>query len=161
MLLSWGLRKVIVVGQLTVIDANGRRHAFVGDGGPSCTVRLRDRSLHRTLVTNPWLRVGEAYMDGTLTIEQGDLYDFVELGAANYRNARNHVQTARVDFSITHSQGYATAYRDLATSGETTGSRFAAAMDRSSSRRGSESSRLMRSSSVGTPRTEWLFEPRT
>jgi cyclopropane-fatty-acyl-phospholipid synthase len=83
MLLSWGLRKIIIVGKLTVIDANGRTHAFVGDGGPSCTVRLRDRSLHRALVTNPWLRVGEAYMDGTLTIEDGTLGDLIEILCLN------------------------------------------------------------------------------
>jgi len=83
MLLSWGLRKIIIVGKLTVSDAYGRTHAFVGDGEPSCTVRLRDRSLHRTLVTNPWLRVGEAYMDGTLTIEDGTLGDLIEILCLN------------------------------------------------------------------------------
>ncbi len=79
MLLSWGLRKIVAVGTLTLIDARERRHTITGSGGPSSTVRLHKRSLHRSLVANPWLRVGEAYMDGTLTIEDGTLGDFLEI----------------------------------------------------------------------------------
>ncbi len=79
MLLCWGLRKIVAVGALTLIDAHGRTHTITGSGGPSCTIRLHKRSLHRSLVTNPWLRVGEAYMDGTLTIEDGTLGDLLEI----------------------------------------------------------------------------------
>ncbi len=79
MLLSWGLRKIVTAGKLTLIDSRGRTHTIVGSGGPSCTVRLHARSLHHSLVTNPWLHVGEAYMDGTLTIEDGTLGDFLEI----------------------------------------------------------------------------------
>jgi cyclopropane-fatty-acyl-phospholipid synthase len=35
------------------------------------------------MVTNPKLAVGEAYMDGLLTIEDGTLYDFLDLAALN------------------------------------------------------------------------------
>ncbi len=79
MLLSWGLRKIVTVGALTLIDAHGRSHSIADGAGPSCTIRLHKRSLHRSLVTNPWLRVGEAYMDGTLTIEDGTLGDLIEI----------------------------------------------------------------------------------
>ena len=82
--------KVVSYGRLTIIDADGRTHvAGLGDG-PAVTIRLHDKALHYSLALNPTLRFGEAYMDGTLTVEQGDLYDFVELGAANYRSAKNH-----------------------------------------------------------------------
>ena len=87
MLLSWGLKKVIFVGALTLIDADGRTHEFIGSDGPSCTVRLRARSLHRTLVTNPWLHVGEGYMDGTLTIEDGTLGDLISILCLNASTA--------------------------------------------------------------------------
>ena len=79
MLLSWGLRKIINVGALTLIDAHGRTHKITNGGEPSCTIRLHKPTLHRSLVTNPWLHVGEAYMDGTLTIEEGTLGDFLEI----------------------------------------------------------------------------------
>ena len=83
MLLSWGLGKIITVGSLTLIDADGKSHVFTGENGPTSTVRLHARSLHRSLVLNPWLHVGEAYMNGTLTIEEGTLGDFIELLCIN------------------------------------------------------------------------------
>jgi cyclopropane-fatty-acyl-phospholipid synthase len=89
MLLSWGLGKIIAIGDLTLIDADGKTHEFHGVDGPVCTVRLHDRSLHRSLVTNPWLRVGEAYMDGTLTIEDGTLGDFIAILCQNASAAEN------------------------------------------------------------------------
>lgn len=72
-LLSKMMNRFVKVGQMTVIDANGNTHKFGpgGEGTPHATVKLHDPALHRTLFLNPELRAGEAYMDGTLTIEDG------------------------------------------------------------------------------------------
>ncbi len=79
MLLSRALGRLVVMGRIRLIDANGNVHEIAGtEDGPVCAIRLHDHALHRTLVTNPWLKVGEAYMDGTLTIEEGTLDDFIE-----------------------------------------------------------------------------------
>jgi cyclopropane-fatty-acyl-phospholipid synthase len=87
MLLSEFAKRVIKEGDLTIIDAAGRRHR-VGDGrGRTAIVRLHDKSLHHHLALNPFLRLGEAYMDGTLTIEQGSLYDFLDICTLNVRHA--------------------------------------------------------------------------
>src|SRR5689334_19192174 len=83
MLLASVLSRVIRIGRLTMIDAAGRRHVFAGGPGPEATIRLYDRALHRKLLTNPRLYVPEAYMDGTLTIEEGSIYDFIDLLVAN------------------------------------------------------------------------------
>jgi cyclopropane-fatty-acyl-phospholipid synthase len=83
MLASHVLRLLIAEGRLTVVDAAGRRHVFEGQPGPAVTVRLHDRSLHHRLLLNPKLAIGEAYMDGTLTIEDAGLYDLVDLLALN------------------------------------------------------------------------------
>jgi cyclopropane-fatty-acyl-phospholipid synthase len=83
MLASHVLRPLLTEGRLTVIDAGGKRHVFDGRAGPAVTVRLHDRSLHHRLLLNPKLAVGEAYMDGTLTIEDAGLYDLVDLLALN------------------------------------------------------------------------------
>jgi cyclopropane-fatty-acyl-phospholipid synthase len=83
MVLSEFAKRVITEGDLTIIDAAGRRHRF-GDGrGRRAVIRLHDRSLHHRLAINPYLYVGEAYMDGTLTLEQWSLYDFLDICAAN------------------------------------------------------------------------------
>lgn len=80
------LKKSVGYGTLTVIDAKGRTHQFVGEGGPSSTIRLTDPALHLGLLHNPQLIMGEAYVDGTLLIEEGSLYDFIDICAANQRH---------------------------------------------------------------------------
>jgi cyclopropane-fatty-acyl-phospholipid synthase len=87
MLFARFARKVIRTGRLTVIDADGRRHVVGGSDRPAATIRLHDRSLHHRLALNPYLYIGEAYMEGTLTIEQGSLYDFVDICAVNCDSA--------------------------------------------------------------------------
>ena len=70
MLLAQFLKQVIHIGTLEVIDADGRRHLSVGSPRPEVTIRLHDKKLHYKLICNPDLYIGEAYMDGTLTIEK-------------------------------------------------------------------------------------------
>ncbi|WP_114966148.1 SAM-dependent methyltransferase [Alkalilacustris brevis] len=55
-----------------------------GDGSPpEVAVRLHDEGLPRRLVSNVELVVGEAYMDGTLTIDDDDLHALIELALRN------------------------------------------------------------------------------
>src|SRR5665213_681590 len=80
------LKSFIKVGALRIVDATGRDH-LVGDGtAPRATIRLTAKRLEYTLALNPSLSVGEAYMDGTLRIEDGTLYDFLEVLARNFDN---------------------------------------------------------------------------
>jgi cyclopropane-fatty-acyl-phospholipid synthase len=91
MLASHLFRQLIRQGSLAVIDADGKRHLFKGAPGPHVTVRLHDRALHSRLLFNPKLAAGEAYMDGTLTIEDGaDLYAFLDLAARNLTTFETH-----------------------------------------------------------------------
>jgi cyclopropane-fatty-acyl-phospholipid synthase len=84
MLAAYFFRRLIRIGDLTVIDADGRTHFFSGaEVGPDVTIRLHDRALHRRIMTHPYLAFGEAYMDGTLTLEKGTIYDALDLAARN------------------------------------------------------------------------------
>ena len=83
MLLSRLLERIITIGRLRVIDAGGSLHTFDGSGGKSVTIRLHDRALHWKLAVRPRLYFGEAFMDGKLTIEEGNLYDLIDLLAVN------------------------------------------------------------------------------
>jgi cyclopropane-fatty-acyl-phospholipid synthase len=83
MLLTRLFKRIITVGRLRVIDAHGRCHAFEGSPGISVAIRLHDPVLHRKLLVRPRLFLPEAYVDGTLTIEEGSLYDLIDLLAAN------------------------------------------------------------------------------
>jgi cyclopropane-fatty-acyl-phospholipid synthase len=88
MLLARFLERLIKVGRLCVIDADGRNHAFTGSGGPAVTIRLHDRALHWKLFLRPDVYAGEAYMDGLLTVEDASLYDFLDLVGRNVEAAR-------------------------------------------------------------------------
>ncbi|HEC90398.1 MAG TPA: class I SAM-dependent methyltransferase [Alphaproteobacteria bacterium] len=90
MLLSHLLKNTIHIGSLTVIDAGGKTHVFSGSPGPEVTVRLHDRALHRKLFFYPELYIGEAYMDGTLTIEKGTLDDFMNISTMNLKSIQNN-----------------------------------------------------------------------
>ena len=82
-LLNAMLTRIIRTGTLEVVDADGNLHRYGGTPGPFARVRLHDPALDRALVWSPDLKAGEAYMDGTLTIEQGSLRDFLTLFAIN------------------------------------------------------------------------------
>jgi cyclopropane-fatty-acyl-phospholipid synthase len=83
MLLSYLLRHLVRRGTLRVVDSRGETQIFAGEAGPTVTVRLKEPRLGRQLFFNPRLKLGEAYMDGTLTIEDCSLYDFLDFIGLN------------------------------------------------------------------------------
>jgi len=85
-LLASFLRRLIKHGALIVIDPDGRSQHFGEADVPPVRVNLHDRSLARRLVIDPDLSLGEAYMDGTLTVAEDDIYGLMELLLVNLRN---------------------------------------------------------------------------
>lgn len=85
MLLFRLLSSAIKQGRLCVIDSRGGRHYFgsATDDRAPVTVRLTDPALEWKLGLHPGLYAGEAYMDGTLQMVEGSLYDFLDLVTAN------------------------------------------------------------------------------
>jgi len=84
MLLAKALSRVIGEGRLTIIDAAGERHTIEGSGpGPTVTMRVHDHWTALRLVLRPRLALGEAYMDGTVTVEDGDIYALLDLLGRN------------------------------------------------------------------------------
>ena len=82
-LLDQTLRAVVQRGTLQVIDWNGRRHRY-GDGrAPTVTMHIHDRDTGRRMMLDPALALGESYMNGTLTVADGDIYDLLDFLAGN------------------------------------------------------------------------------
>jgi cyclopropane-fatty-acyl-phospholipid synthase len=72
------LRKMIKTGDLTA-HLPGGRVLKAGDGtGPPVVMRLNGKGL-RKLVSNPGLGLGEGYMDGDIVLEQGTMWDLLEI----------------------------------------------------------------------------------
>ena len=78
------VRRFIQVGRLTLIDPSGRE-SILGDGtGPDVCVRLTGGLTPLKIALAPTLMVGECYMDGSLTLVRGDLYEFMDLVGRNF-----------------------------------------------------------------------------
>jgi cyclopropane-fatty-acyl-phospholipid synthase len=79
------LRHVLVHGDVRFITPGGSDR--FGDGiGPYVSVRLTDRRAEWALLLDPDLKLGELYMDGRLTVEEGSIYDFLETVLSNLHN---------------------------------------------------------------------------
>ncbi|MEE2661452.1 MAG: cyclopropane-fatty-acyl-phospholipid synthase family protein [Pseudomonadota bacterium] len=83
------LKFAIQTGALKVIDHKGTVVSYGDGSSPKCTIRLKNPRLDYTIPFNPGLNVPEAYMNGELVVEDGTLYDFVELAAINYSNVES------------------------------------------------------------------------
>ncbi|MGD0864276.1 MAG: cyclopropane-fatty-acyl-phospholipid synthase family protein [Rhizomicrobium sp.] len=74
---------IVRQGTLTLILPNGRQ-SVCGDGAePRITMRLHDRKAVIRLALHPDLALGELYMDGRLTVEEGDIADLLALLMSN------------------------------------------------------------------------------
>jgi cyclopropane-fatty-acyl-phospholipid synthase len=98
MLLGFLLHRLVMKGTLRVIDARGAVHSFSGAPGATVTIKLHDPKLERKLFLNPRLYLGEAYMDGSLTIEEGgSAYDLLAFLSENLALAPTSIITPIVN----------------------------------------------------------------
>lgn len=75
------LEKIVKRGTLTVIDHKGSSRTF-GNPEPTygdVTIRFTDAGAANYVVRHPRLGAAEAYMDGRLVVENGDILDLVTL----------------------------------------------------------------------------------
>jgi cyclopropane-fatty-acyl-phospholipid synthase len=77
------LGQLVCNGTLRVIDPTAAVHLYGNGEEPNVAVRIQDARLERQLVVDPELALGEGYMDGRLTMEQGRIYDLLELLLSN------------------------------------------------------------------------------
>lgn len=90
MWLASALRSVVKSGDLTIVDARGTAHRIGIPGQrPKSVIRLHDKALHLKLLVYPDLFLGEAYTDGTLTLEEGSLHDLLTILAVNLSVAKS------------------------------------------------------------------------
>ncbi len=84
---SWPLwrafRSFIRSGHLKVRDCEGETREFGDKTGKAVAVHFRDDKIQRALLLDPQLAIGEGYMDGSIEIESGTIYDLLSLFAKN------------------------------------------------------------------------------
>ena len=96
MLLEERLERIIKAGTLTLIGLDGRRRTF-GSGSPAVTVRLCRRGLEVPFLLDAELAFPEAYMDGGLVLEEGDIRSLLQLVLGNVRRRGSN---SRVGLSV-------------------------------------------------------------
>ena len=64
---------------------DGREIAGAAPGEPELIVAIADLASALRIAANPAVGLGDAYMDGGLTIEGGDIHDFLELTASELK----------------------------------------------------------------------------
>jgi len=81
------LSSAIERGRLGVVFADGdaRVHGEAAEGYPDIVVRFTDDAVPRDIVLDPRLGAAEAFMDGRLVIEEGDVMGLVSLLRMNGR----------------------------------------------------------------------------
>ena len=80
------LARTVKTGSLRLIDASGKQHV-IGDGSlPSGTIRLLSSKMELALLVRPTLALGEGYMNGSVRIEDGSIYDVLTVLACNADN---------------------------------------------------------------------------
>jgi cyclopropane-fatty-acyl-phospholipid synthase len=87
LLFDRAFKKLITQGELTVTDSDGKVYHYGSPfpGRDPVAVRFTTPSTSRKIVLSPSLGAGEAYMDGRLVMEKGDIYALVDLVTWNNR----------------------------------------------------------------------------
>jgi cyclopropane-fatty-acyl-phospholipid synthase len=70
-------------GDLSVINASGKKRHYGDNTGTPVTVRFTSPAWQRRVIFDPELRLGEAYMDGGVVVETGSIADFLDILAGN------------------------------------------------------------------------------
>ena len=73
------LHRLIKKGTLRLTTAKGVARSFGGGDGLTVAVRFRTARAQRRVLLDPELRLGEAFVDGDLIIEQGTITQLLEL----------------------------------------------------------------------------------
>ncbi|MEM7703462.1 MAG: cyclopropane-fatty-acyl-phospholipid synthase family protein [Pseudomonadota bacterium] len=86
-LLDKFLQKGVTHGRLGVVFADGSTSVFgeTADGFPEVVVRFADARVPRDIIMDPRLGAAEAFMNGRLIIQEGDIMQLVTLLRANSR----------------------------------------------------------------------------
>jgi cyclopropane-fatty-acyl-phospholipid synthase len=86
-LLDKALRNYVKQGEIVVVDHKGRTYRYgSADGGHgSVTVRLTDAGVVRDVLRDPGLGAAEAFMDGRLVVEQGEILDLINIIRGSHR----------------------------------------------------------------------------
>ncbi len=77
------LKNFVKVGTVSYTDSQGNQHTFSATSLPQLSFHLHSKSIESKFLYSPMLALGEGYMNGDLTLEKGNIYDFLMFCAIN------------------------------------------------------------------------------
>ncbi len=117
MFLNQLLKSFIQVGTLRIIDSHGKTYVYSGSPGKNVTIKLHNKKIKHQLFWQSELALGEGYMNGAITIEQGDLRDLLDLCTQNLSlNAHHASLTQKIAFLFSKFSCYFQQYNPLSLS---------------------------------------------
>ena len=84
MYLASFLNKIFKKGGFILTDAVSKDYIIGNPGEQPMKIKLLNKKLHYKLLLHPDLYFGEAYTEGDLIIENGNLSDFLDLALMNF-----------------------------------------------------------------------------
>ena len=99
-LLDRVFRMVVKTGTLRVMAPSGQPYAY-GDGtGEPVLIKITSDAAARRIAMDPDLALGETYMEGSLLIENGTVYDMIALLIANAGNIADYPPLSRLLYKL-------------------------------------------------------------
>ena len=96
-LLAKGLGSFIKTGALTVITASGQRLEFGDGSGERVVIRFLDRRAQFAFLLDPELYFGELFTDGRLVVEEGTIFDALNIFLREGLYAQSSVLSRALD----------------------------------------------------------------
>jgi cyclopropane-fatty-acyl-phospholipid synthase len=87
-LLQVALKNLIRAGNLRVTTARGSTLTFGNDSGKPVAIRFLTAAAERGVLLDPEMKFGDAYMNGTLVVEQGSIADVLAIVLAQCTNGK-------------------------------------------------------------------------
>ncbi|QMV72543.1 class I SAM-dependent methyltransferase [Comamonas piscis] len=85
-LLARNLAPLVVTGMLEVVFPSGKSQRFGAGTSPTASIRFSDTRAIWAILRDPDLNFGEMFMQGRLVVEQGSIYDVLELLLRHAKN---------------------------------------------------------------------------
>jgi cyclopropane-fatty-acyl-phospholipid synthase len=99
---NWLLRRLVRDGELTVRWPDNQTTRYGSGGEPRAAIQITKWQTVRAIARNPWMGIGEAYMNGGLTIPTGSIYDFLRVMLENVEYHQNDILLLRLHGALLH-----------------------------------------------------------
>src|ERR1700757_20477 len=87
-ILDFGLKSLVHRGTFYVTWPDGTRNAYGEGDGFTAGIKINDTATLRHLAFNPGLALGEAYMEGGITVTNGTVHDLLSVVMDNLNHGR-------------------------------------------------------------------------